>query len=112
MNARLPVARVSSDRLEYPATTLHLEGESPLKYFSRASTLTVRIGRRIVLSRVLNADFSLDVPMADPLEREPIVLETDQVFSPADRSRRSADRRHLGLRIFKAEIRKANRPAS
>jgi hypothetical protein len=34
----------------------------------------------------------------------PIVLETDQVYAPADRSRRTADRRHLGLRIFKCEL--------
>jgi hypothetical protein len=52
-----------------------------------------------VLTRVLNADFVIDMPIPDP--RQPIVLETDQVFSPADRSRRSADRRHLGLRIFR-----------
>lgn len=112
LRARVPFTRLSDDRLEYGATTLHVEGESPLKYFSRGSTLTVRVGERVVLKRFLNADFSLDLPIAVPLEREPIVLETDQVFSPADRSRRSADRRHLGLRIFKAEIRPANRPAS
>jgi hypothetical protein len=35
---------------------------------------------------------------------EPIVLETDQVFAPADRSRRTGDQRHLGLRIFKCEL--------
>jgi hypothetical protein len=53
-----------------------------------------------VLTRVLNADFVIDLPVPDP-RLGPIVLETDQVFSPADRSRRSADRRHLGLRIFR-----------
>jgi hypothetical protein len=74
--------------------------------------LTVRLGGRTVLSRVLNDNFSLDVPLAGALEDTPIVLETDQVFSPADRSRRTADRRHLGLRIFKAELRLATPPAS
>jgi hypothetical protein len=34
-----------------------------------------------------------------------VTLETDQVFQPADRSRKSADRRHLGLRVFRCEVR-------
>ena len=106
LRARIPFKEIPPDRREYPAATLHLEGESPLTYFSRGSTLTVRIGPRVVLRRVLNADFALDLPIDDPLETTPIVLETDQVFSPADRGwRKTADRRHLGLRIFKAEIR-------
>jgi hypothetical protein len=99
LHAWLPESRLSLDRLEYPNVTLHLQGESPLTYFSGPSTLTVRSAGRIVLTRVLNADFVIDMPIPDP--RQPIVLETDQVFSPADRSRRSADRRHLGLRIFR-----------
>ena len=114
LRARMPFRELPPDRREQPAATLHLEGESPLTYFAHGSTLTVRIGPRIVLSRLLNADFSLDVPIDDPLETAPIVLETDQVFSPADRGwRKSADRRHLGLRIFKAEIRTGRKdPAS
>ena len=99
LRARLPVTRISSDRLQYAAVILHLQGESPLTYFPGGSTLTVRSRERVVLKRVLNADFSIDLPIADP--RQPIVLETDHVFSPANRSRRSADHRHLGLRIFR-----------
>ena len=57
----------------------------------------------MVFDDVLSADFSLDVPIANAADT--IVLETDQVFAPADRSTRSADRRHLGLRIFKATLR-------
>jgi hypothetical protein len=113
LRVRLPFKLLPPDRREHPAATLHLEGESPLTYFSRGSTLTIRVGPRIVLTRVLNDDFSIDVPLQDPLDSAPIVLETDQVFSPADRGwRRSADRRHLGLRIFKAEIRIRGGPAS
>jgi hypothetical protein len=40
-----------------------------------------------------------------------LTLETDQFFAPSDRSRpwrRSSDRRHLGLRIFRCEIRPAS----
>jgi hypothetical protein len=85
---------------------LHVEGESPLKYFSRASTLTVRVGREATFDFRLSSDFSIDVPIGT--ESGDIVLETDQTYVPADRSlRRSADRRRLGLRIFKCEIRPA-----
>ena len=84
--------------------TLHLEGESPRRYFSRGSRLIVRSGASVVFDEVLSSDFSRDVPIADAAET--IVLETDQVFLPADRSwRGSADRRHLGLRILTCELR-------
>ena len=114
LRVRMPLKRISFDRSEAPALVLHIEGESPLTYFPRGSTLTVRSGTRVLLTRLLNADFALDLPIGSAgvsgslgLGGDPgITLETDQVFSPADRSwRRSADRRHLGLRIFKAELR-------
>ena len=105
-------------RLRMPTTALarlHLEGESPLKYFSRGSRLVVRAGSVVVFDKTLSTEFSLDIPIdtdtrllrAGPWTEETISLETDQVFAPADRSRRSADRRHLGLRIFKCELRPA-----
>jgi hypothetical protein len=105
LRLRMPTARA----------TLHLEGESPLKYFSRGSRLIVRTGPVTVFDKTLSADFSLDIPIdtemrfsrAGPWTEETISFETDQVFAPADRSRRSADRRHLGLRIFKCELRPA-----
>jgi hypothetical protein len=87
-----------------PRATLHLEGESPLTYFSRGSRLIVRSGDRVVFDRSLSSDFSLHIPIENASGT--IVLETDQVFAPADRSRRTQDRRHLGLRIFKCEIRR------
>jgi hypothetical protein len=90
-------------RAPTPRLTLHLEGESPLTYFPRGSRLVVRSGDRVLFDEPLSADFSLNIPI-DGAET-PIVLETNQVFAPADRSRRSADRRYLGLRIFKCELR-------
>jgi len=91
------------------ALTLHLEGEAPRKYFSRGSRLTVRAGDHAVLDRVLLSDFSLDmtVPAAQGRDAETtITLETDQVFVPAaQRLRPSGDRRHLGLRMFKCQVR-------
>ena len=93
-----------------PNVILHLEGESPLKYFARGSRLVVRAGSRVLFDEVLSADFVRDV--AVPEAGAAVVLETDQVYIPAERRwRGGADRRHLGLRIFKAEIRPADRPA-
>jgi hypothetical protein len=89
-------------RASSPRLTLHLQGESPLTYFPRPSRLVVRSGERVLFDKPLSADFSLNIPIEGGA---PIVLETDQVFAPADRSRRSGDQRHLGLRIFKCELR-------
>jgi hypothetical protein len=89
--------------------TLHLEGESPRKYFSRGSRLVVRSGQRALIDRVLSSDFAVDalVPVTADSGREmTITLETDQVFVPAEHGwRRSGDRRRLGLRIFKCTVR-------
>jgi len=90
-----------------PSQTLHLEGESPRKYFSRGSHLVVRFHDAAVFDRVLDADFSIDVPIDARSAAAPdsIVLVTDQAYVPAERSRRTQDRRHLGLRIFTCELR-------
>jgi hypothetical protein len=88
--------------------TLHIEGESPRKYFARDSLLVVRYGGRPVFDAPLANDFSLDIPIAPEASGQSpdsIVLQTDQTYVPAERSRRSQDRRRLGLRIFKVEIR-------
>ncbi len=108
LRVRVPLKRLSRDQFEAPYVVLHIEGESPLTYFPHGSMLTVRAGARVLLRRLLDADFSLDLPFTNTgLDDDPgITLETDQVFSPADRSwRGSADRRHLGLRIFTCELR-------
>jgi len=89
------------------ALTLHLEGESPLKYFSRGSRLKIRSGDRVVFDDTISSDFSITVQV--PAGAGPIVFETDQVYVPAERGwRRTADRRHLGLRIFKVALRPAS----
>jgi hypothetical protein len=89
-----------------PGLVLHLEGESPRRYFSRGSRLVIRSRDQIVFDRVLTDNFSLDVPMASAPDT--IILETDQTYTPAERSRRTRDRRHLGLRIFKCDLRPAS----
>jgi hypothetical protein len=98
-----------------PATggpmALHLEGESPRRYFSRGSRLVVRAGDRVLVDRTLDTDFALDIPIAatpNVIEPQVLTLETDQTYIPAERGwRRTADRRHLGLRIFRCDIRAA-----
>ena len=88
---------------------LHLEGESPLKYFSRGSRLKIRSGDQVCFDAVLSSDFSVTVQL--PPGAGPIVLETDQVYVPAEHRslwRRLADQRHLGLRIFKVDLRPAS----
>ena len=104
-------------RLEYRGSgangiVLHLEGESPRTYFSKASRLVVRAGATVVFDDELSSDFSIDITIPPAIARRPfggsITLETDQVFVPAERSRRSADRRHLGLRIFRCALRPAS----
>ena len=86
-----------------PRVVLHLEGDSPLEDFARPSRLVVRSGGQVIFDRPLAAAFSLDIPIANVAET--VVLETDQTFAPADRSSRTADRRRLGLRMFKSEVR-------
>ena len=86
-----------------PRLTLRLEGENPTTYFSRGSRLKARAGDRVIFDDVLTSDFSLDLPVPDGVEV--VTFETDQVFQPADRDRNSQDRRHLGLRIFRCDVR-------
>jgi hypothetical protein len=86
-----------------PAAVLHVEGESPRKYFSKPSHLTITSGGRVYVDRLLADDFAFDVPLETATDT--IVFETDQVYAPADRSRRTQDRRHLGMRIYTCAIR-------
>jgi hypothetical protein len=84
-------------------SVLRLEGDAPSKYYRRPSRLIVRSGDRVLAETSLSAEFALDVPVPEVHDGR-IVLETDQVFVPAERSRRTTDRRHLGLKIFKCRL--------
>jgi hypothetical protein len=89
---------------------LHIEGESPLTYFSRPSLLTLRVGDNVLRQLTLVSAFALDMrirPEELPANDGVIVLRTDQTYVPAERSRRTGDRRQLGLRIFTCELRLA-----
>jgi hypothetical protein len=97
------------------AVVLHLEGESPLRYYRRPSRLVIRVGERVVREETLSADFSFETVIPSGLVRSQegaITFDTDQVHVPAERSWRTRDRRSLGLRIFKCQLRAAPVPAS
>lgn len=89
-------------RSPVPNVRLTLAGEAPRKYFPRASHLVVRSAGTVVFDGTLSSDFSVDITI--PNVSDVITLETDQTFVPGDRSGRTGDRRHLGLRIFSCEI--------
>jgi hypothetical protein len=93
------------------ALVLHLEGDAPGKYYARPSSLVVSTGNRVLLDTRVSAAFSLDVQIpADSggWRDRAIAVQTDQVFVPAERSSRSTDRRHLGLRVLRCAIRPAS----
>jgi hypothetical protein len=97
------------------AVVLHLEGESPLRYYRRPSRLVIRVGERVVREETLSADFSFDTVIPSELVKSQvgaITFDTDQVHVPAERGWRTRDRRSLGLRIFKCQLRTAPVPAS
>src|SRR5262245_16959309 len=97
------------------AVVLHLEGESPLRYYRRPSRLVIRVGERVIREETLSADFSFDTVIPSEFIRSQvgaITFDTDQVHVPAERSWRTRDRRSLGLRIFKCQLRTAPVPAS
>jgi hypothetical protein len=84
---------------------LEIEGESPRRYYTSGSRLTVRAGGTILKDVRLEDDFTIRVDVPPSGEPAAIVLDTDQTHVPAETSwRRSGDRRRLGLRIFRCEL--------
>ena len=86
--------------------TLTISGESPLRYFDAAPTVTVRAGDQELARLVLSDDFTetIRVPAGALVAAGGrLRLETDRTFAPAEREE-SADRRRLGLRLFRLEL--------
>src|SRR5262249_2544082 len=84
-----------------------LDGESPLRYFPAAPTVTVTAAGRVIAQFHPTSDFHWDVVVpADAVAASggDIAIETDRVFVPADRER-SVDTRRLGLRIWQCSVR-------
>ena len=84
---------------------LSLRGET--ETFSRPSHVVARIGDRVVGDWMVGRSFAVQARIpADVLgtgDRD-ITIEADQFFVPAERSRRTQDRRHLALRVYDAEL--------
>jgi hypothetical protein len=91
------------------ALRLVLTGETdPLP---RPSTVTVRVADRIIAQFTVGREFSVQTLIPEELlaaDESAIVVETDQIVVPAERSRRTADRRHLGLRVFDVQLKPAS----
>jgi hypothetical protein len=86
------------------ALRLDITGE--VEGFSRPTTVSVRIGDRAIERWTVRDQFAVQtqIPASAVADGETAVaIESDQFFVPAERSRRTADRRHLALRI--AEVR-------
>jgi hypothetical protein len=86
---------------------LTLAGESPLRYFDKAPTIRVSAGTREVARFEPAADFteSIVIPAALLSGRpETITIESDSFWVPAERSN-SPDRRRLGLRLYRIDLR-------
>jgi hypothetical protein len=88
------------------ALRLSLSGETdPLP---RASQVAVRVGDRVIAQFTIGREFSVQAVIPGDLltaDESTIVVETDQFIVPAERSRRTQDRRHLGLRLFDVQLR-------
>ncbi len=78
--------------------------------FSKPSHVTIRVGDRIVAQQEAGDRFSIraeipaDLIGLDDRSEQVITIETDQTYIPADLSARTADRRHLGLKVFNCRL--------
>jgi hypothetical protein len=90
--------------------TLALAGEPPFIYFWKPVHVKISAGGRVVAEETLLTRFAMHVRIPAELvagDESTITIETDQTYVPAERIRRSPDRRHLGLRVFQCEVRQA-----
>ncbi len=89
---------------------VEIAGESPLRYFSRASHVTGSAGRMALWRLSPDGDFTqvFKVPAAAlQASGGTITIETDQVFRPADRGQ-GHDKRALGLRVYRVALKPAS----
>jgi hypothetical protein len=91
--------------------TIHLRGESPLKYVAIRPHVRVRAGDRQLATFYPDGDFAwtIQVP-ADALVASGgiVTIDTDQVYLPGP-AEGTADARRLGLRIFETRVEPAAR---
>jgi len=88
------------------AFTLHVRGESPLRYFDTPPRVRVTSGVRTLAEFVPRADFEWRVPVsASDVEagEGAVAIETDRVYLPGP-SEGTSDARRLGLRLFEVAL--------
>ena len=76
--------------------------------FSRPTRIRLRVGDRVIGEWTVGPRFAVDAVIPAALQTGDdtiIVVDTDQVFVPAERSRRTQDRRHLSLRVYDCQLR-------
>ena len=89
--------------------SLTVRGET--EGFSRPTRLTVRVGDRVVAQESVGRFFTLRAVIpADVVadDETAIIVESDQFYVPAERSRRTLDRRHLALKTYDVQLRPAS----
>ena len=92
-------------RGEGRALVMRLAGET--ENLSGPATVTIRVGDRVVAQATVGRQFEIQAPLPADLLSGPetaITIESNQYFVPADRSRRTQDRRHLALRVAEVRI--------
>jgi len=83
---------------------VRLRGESPMKYFDSAPSLTMLAGNRLIAGLQPLSDWTWEVVVpADALAASngDVIVQTDHVFVPSEITG-SPDTRRLGLRVFAA----------
>ena len=87
--------------------TVTIAGESPQRYFDAPPRVSVRAGNQVLATAQPFEDFELTVKVPAPVLAAAdglVTIETDKTFVPHERSG-SPDKRALGLRIFRFEVR-------
>jgi hypothetical protein len=94
-------------RSERRALLLRLEGET--ETFRKPSHVVIRAGDAVLDEEDVGRTFSMAVGLPADLfagRENTITIDTDQIYIPGERPlRRSNDRRHLGLKIYRCSIR-------
>ena len=86
--------------------TIEVRGESPLRYFEVAPLLRIAAGSQVVSEIRPTTDFTVQVTVpaaALTASQGRVTLTSDKFFIPGERDR-SADRRHLALRIYSVSV--------
>ena len=95
-------------RIQGPAqpVTLEIRGESPLRYFDRPPTVKITAGDVTLAQFQPDTDFEwrVTVPAGAMLDSGgAVAIEIDRVYLPG-KVERTADDRHLGLRVFDLRV--------